>query len=145
MKYIHYGDNKFDINKFNKVLNIPESIKPFGGFWGSRENADFGWKEWCTDTNFKFKDLSKNLQFSLSNDARILIMDNANLLDDLPQNKENHILNKLYVTLDFEELSKQYDAIEILISEDERLYELLYGWDCDSILVMNPDVIIAEK
>lgn len=145
MQYIHYGDDKFDITKFNKVVNRPESTKPFGGFWGSRKNAVFGWKEWCTEIDFKFKNLTKKLQFSLSNDARILVIDNTNLLVDLPQNKENHILNKIYVTLDFEELSKEYDAIEVLISEDELLYQELYGWDCDSILVMNPDVIITEK
>lgn len=145
MQYIHYGDDKFDINKFNNVLNRPESTKPFGGFWGSRKNADFGWKEWCTEIDLKSKDLTKKLLFSLSNDAKILVIDNTKLLANLPQNEENNIVNKLFVTLDFEKLSKQYDAIEVLISEDERLYELLYGWDCDSILVMNPNVIITEK
>ena len=145
MKYIHYGDDKFDINKFNKVLNRPESTKPFGGFWGSRKNAVFGWKEWCTEIDLKSKDLTKKLQFSLLENAKILVIDNIKCLDNLPQNEDNHIVNKLFVTLDFEKLSKQYDAIEVLISEDERLYELLYGWDCDSILVMNPNVIITEN
>ena len=145
MQYIHYGDDKFDINKFNKVLNRPESTKPFGGFWGSRKNVAFGWKEWCYETGFKKKDLTHTMLFSLSKSAKILVIDNIKILDKLPQNEENHIVNGLYVTLDFEELSKQYDAIEVLIHEDERLYEELYGWDCDSILVMNPDVIITEK
>ncbi len=145
MKYIHYGDDKFDINKFNKVLNRPESTKPFGGFWGSRKNAVFGWKEWCTEIDLKSKDLTKKLQFSLLENAKILVIDNIKCLDNLPQNEDNHIVNKLFVTLDFEKLSKQYDAIEVLISEDERLYELLYGWDCDSILVINHNIIITEN
>lgn len=81
----------------------------------------------------------------MSNGAKILVINNIKLLDKLPQNEENHIVNKLFVTLDFEKLSRQYDAIEVLISEDNRLYELLYGWDCDSILVMNPNVIITKN
>ena len=145
MQYIHYGDDNFDINKFIPISNRSEATKPFGGFWGSRKNADFSWKEWCTEIDLKSKDLTKKIQFSLSNGAKILVINNIKLLDKLPQNEENHIVNKLFVTLDFEKLSKQYDAIEVLISEDERLYELLYGWDCDSILVMNPNVIITEK
>ena len=145
MQYIHYGDDNFDINKFIPISNRSEATKPFGGFWGSRKNADFSWKEWCTEIDLKPKDLTKKIQFSLSNGAKILVINNIKLLDKLPQNEENHIVNKLFVTLDFEKLSKQYDAIEVLISEDERLYELLYGWDCDSILVMNPNVIITEN
>lgn len=145
MQYIHYGDDNFDIDKFIPISNRPEATKPLGGFWGSRRNADFGWKEWCTEIDLKSKDLTKKIQFSLSNGAKILVINNIKLLDKLPQNEENHIVNKLFVTLDFEKLSKQYDAIEVLISEDERLYELLYGWDCDSILVMNPNVIITEN
>ena len=145
MQYIHYGDDNLDINKFIPISNRSEATKPFGGFWGSRKNADFSWKEWCTEIDLKSKDLTKKIQFSLSNGAKILVINNIKLLDKLPQNEENHIVNKLFVTLDFEKLSKQYDAIEVLISEDERLYELLYGWDCDSILVMNPNVIITEN
>lgn len=145
MQYIHYGDDNFDINKFIPISNRSEATKPFGGFWGSRKNADFSWKEWCTEIDLKSKDLTKKIQFSLSNGTKILVINNIKLLDKLPQNEENHIVNKLFVTLDFEKLSKQYDAIEVLISEDERLYELLYGWDCDSILVMNPNVIITEN
>ena len=140
MQYIHYGDDNFDINKFIPISNRSEATKPFGGFWGSRKNADFSWKEWCTEIDLKSKDLTKKIQFSLSNGAKILVINNIKLLDKLPQNEENHIVNKLFVTLDFEKL-----AIEVLISEDERLYELLYGWDCDSILVMNPNVIITEN
>ena len=45
------------------------------------------------------------------------------------------------MALDFEKLSKEYDAIEVFISKDEQLYWDLYGWDCDSILIMNSDII----
>ena len=43
--------------------------------------------------------------------------------------------------LDFEQLRKDgWDAVEVEIG---RLYWQLYGWDCDSILIMNPEVIVV--
>ena len=63
MQYIHYGDDNFDINKFIPISNRSEATKPFGGFWGSRKNADFSWKEWCTEIDLKSKDLTKKSNF----------------------------------------------------------------------------------
>ena len=45
-------------------------------------------------------------------------------------------------TVDFEQLiANGIDAIEFNISNDWDLYMALYGWDCDSTLILNPDVI----
>lgn len=45
-------------------------------------------------------------------------------------------------TVDFEKLIEDgVDAIEFNISNDWDLYMALYGWDCDSTLILNPDVI----
>ena len=41
--------------------------------------------------------------------------------------------------LDFEKLSKDYDAIEVI--DIGKFYWALYGWDCNSILIMNPDIV----
>ena len=46
------------------------------------------------------------------------------------------------VYLDFEEMLRNgIDAVYVEISSDNRLYWALYGWDCDSIVVMNPAVV----
>ena len=61
--------------------------------------------------------------------------------------KDNAFLRFLQVRdgIDFESLSKSYDAIELHLSDSEdNLYMMLYGWDCDSILIMNPDVIVCD-
>lgn len=140
MQYIHYGHNKFDISKFNKVVNSNIPTKPEGGFWASRIDALFGWKEWCIDRKYKI-DLDNSMVFSLSKDARILIIDNHKILEDLPKNERQQKHINMCAILDFERLSKEYDAIEVLISEDDELLYYLYGWDCDSILIMNPNII----
>lgn len=51
----------------------------------------------------------------------------------------------MWSMIDYEELATEYDALEVLISEDHELYFNLYGWDCDSIVIMNPEVIIQES
>ena len=98
MQYIHYGDDNFDINKFIPISNRSEATKPFGGFWGSRKNADFSWKEWCTEIDLKSKDLTKKIQFSLSNGAKILVINNIKLLDKLPQDRKSTRLNSSHAT-----------------------------------------------
>ena len=47
-----------------------------------------------------------------------------------------------WILLDFEKLAETYDAVEVSISSDFDLYYKLYGWDCDSIVIMNPDVVV---
>lgn len=144
MEYIHYGSKNFDPQRFQKISNIPEFIKPSGGLWASRVDAEYGWKEWCNDNSFN-SDVKEYFKFNLKPDAKILIIENATQLNLLPKNEENVIINKLYKTLDFEKLAKEYDAIEVLISADHKLYWDLYGWDCDSILIMNPEKVDEIK
>lgn len=79
----------------------------------------------------------------MKEDTKILTINSNEQLKELP--KQDNNLNGLYCNLDFEKLSKEYDAIEVFISEDRDLYFSLYGWDCDSIVVMNPTKIIIEK
>ena len=135
MKYIHYGSSEFDINRFEKIKNAKLYFKPSGGLWGSRVDITTGWKEWCRSTKYKCN-LKKHFIFSLKEDAKVLTINNNEQLKNLPKRKD--ILDGL----DFEVLSKEYDAIEVFISEDRDLYFSLYGWDCDSIIVMNLDKII---
>ena len=77
---------------------------------------------------------------SLSNDARVLYINSVNDLEDLPE-LHNEIGICSWKLLNFEKLAKTYDAIEVNISGDPELYFALYGWDCDSILIMNPNII----
>ena len=143
MKYIHYGSDKFDINKFEIIENRAFFPKPTGGLWASRIDAIYSWKDWCIKENFCTDSLNEYFIFSLQESAKVLTIDNTEKLKNLP--KTDDIVGGMYITLDFEKLSKEYDAIEVLISEDPDLYFSLYGWDCDSIVIMNPNIIILEQ
>jgi hypothetical protein len=138
-KYIHYGHSNFNKDMFYKIKNDSCFTKPIGGLWASRINAKFVWKEWCEREKFRECHKENSFQFKLKDNSRILKIQNAKQLSKLPKNKSD--LSTIYVCLDFEKLSKKYDAIEVLISNDNKLYWDLYGWDCDSLLVMNPECI----
>lgn len=157
-KYVHYsrrGVNKFDRNMFIPVKNEPMRNKPSGCFWGSPVDTDMNWEHWCKNNDFATSSLREEnkIVFTLTEDAKVLTIKSVNDLKDLPKLKTLMGMEKFYTYLDFEEISKSYDAIELLLSEEEidfsnhkitGLYYELYGWDCDTILVMNPDVIIEE-
>lgn len=138
-KYIHYGHKFFDINKFDKLQNESCFVKPLGCLWASRVDAKYGWKDWNEREHFRECNKNDSFIFKLKDNTKVLEIKNANDLKELPNVNPEWLTS--FICLDFEKIAKDYDAIEVFISEDEKLYWDLYGWDCDSIVVMNPDVI----
>ena len=141
--FITYGKNHYDPDKFIEPKNW--WVKPIGGLWASRIDAEFGWKDWCIDQEFRDIDENDAFRFRLKDDAKVLYINNTNILSALPMEQNKLPLPGINIFLDFEKLSKEYDAIEVNISECRDLYYSLYGWDCDSIVIMNPDIIEEVK
>ena len=141
--YIHYGHNEFDINKFEIPKNRAWCNKPKGGFWASRIDAKHGWKHWCEAENFRFCDINNSVVFNISDKANILYI---NCVSDVYQLPEQDEYTDSYMrSVDFEKLiASGVDAIEFNISNDWDLYMALYGWDCDSTLILNSDIIEME-
>lgn len=150
-KYIHYGHSSFNHDLFCEIKNRELFVKPWGGLWASDVDAEYGWKDWCVSQNFYVERLNEHFIFTLSDDAKVLHIYDVKQLEELPQLIEDF---DLYVCLDFEQLlADGWDVIELHLSEEKvdfddwfnrrGLYFDLYGWDCDSILIMNPEVIIC--
>ena len=141
-KYIHYGHTSFDKEKFIPIKNRQLFVKPIGGLWASDVKAKFGWKDWCEAEHFRDCKKENSFTFVLSKDAKVLEINSVQQLTCLPQREEPYgFAYTQWVLLDFELLSKIYDAIELNISKDHDLYWKLYGWDCDCILIMNPEIV----
>lgn len=136
--YIHYGSKHFDKNLFKEIKNIP-FVKPEGGLWASREDSENGWKEWTERNKFNTDKYSEDnyFKFKLKNNARILTLKTKNDLEKLPKIESKNIPS-FCEWLDFEKIAEKYDAIEVFIKE---LYWDMYGWDCDSILILNENVV----
>jgi len=146
MKYIHYG-SRFDFSKWKPIQNLDE--KPSGGFWLSPENAGYGWEDFCDED---FPHAIEKQCFLLADDARVLHIHSVSQLRYLPfaDSGVKSFSNRPYLYLDYEALGRIYDAVELHYSEldwgtsaeDIYLGNALNYWDCDSIVVMNPMILI---
>ena len=141
--YIHYGHDKLGI--LNPITNSHYHSKPHGGLWASRINDPCGWKSWCEGEEFRLDTFDKSFKFTLKDSARVLLLNDIDQLDNLPKMDDpsapQYEKGKSFSTcyLDFEKLQHDYDAIEL--TNISQFYWALYGWDCNSIIVMNQDVI----
>lgn len=146
--YIHYGSTYFDISKFDTPQNRPYFQKPYGGLWASPIDAKRGWKEWCEDERFRVCNEENSFSFTLRDGAKVYHVRNCKDVLKMPEVKSDIELHEHIP--DFEKMAKEYDAIELHLSEEEQhehgdgLYFALYGWDCDSIIILNPYVVCEE-
>ena len=148
--YIHYGSEHFDKEKFKPIkiqkIDIPTVIfnKPNGGYWASRSDAKYGWKAFCITNDLYNMDVMPYTVFALKNSAKIYAIDSLKDLDWLVEYGLAQTFfecPKVY-QIDFEKMMNRHDAIELNMSNDyNNLYRPMYDWDCDSILIMNPDII----
>lgn len=138
IRYIHYGDYVYRTP--NPITNKAHWVKPHGGLWASRKDGDFTWKDWCEREEFRTDTFHEFFEFTLKDGARVLTLSKIEQLNDLPKFKGYDPENQ-YSTccLDFESLAKEYDAIEL--TDIHAFYFALYGWDCNCILIMNPDIV----
>ena len=154
--YVNFARNganrtKFEPSKFGKIVNSRN--KPRGGFWGSRIDAKYGWKEWNKESSFAPCDESNCVRFALKKGANIV---EIHSVEDWQKFYDKYWAGFSYVDfsttyfddcgkakVDFEQaVADGIDGIEVFISDDRDLYSAMYGWDCDSIVVFNKDVIV---
>ena len=149
--YIHYGSNNFDLQKFNPISN-QETLwnKPSGGFWASPIDAKLGWRNWCQQERYELNNLNAHFNFLITPNARVHHLYTSKDLEHLPKQSGHYISYGNFFYPDFEKMMEDgWDAIELHLSSSDRnwdyedgLYWRLYGWDCDSILIMNPNIIL---
>lgn len=150
--YRHFGNNNFVYSYFTPVTNNEWSNKPHGGLYACpTKDVDISWESWCKSNDFMTDRLNKHFDFTLKDNARVLTIKDIKDLDKLPRFREDNDSSLFSIGIDFEKLSKDYDALMVWIyrssdiSQDtlswDGIYYKLYGWDVDTLLVMNPDVI----
>ena len=148
--YVFCGSDHFDRSIFIPITNEPYLWnKPCGGMWSSPVNSDNTWEDWCRGNGFKLEKLNKQFRFILTERSRVLRIKYNKDLDDLYSqgykrsdfDQYSHLLDDDLYYLDFEKiLANGYDAIQVTITDET--YFSLYGWDCDTLLVLNPDSVI---
>lgn len=138
--YIHYGHRCFVPDLFEEVRNEEPLCKPHGGLWASSVNAPYGWKDWCEDNGYFVSNMNESFEFKLRFDAEVYHIHSVEDVRKMPKIAGSGATS--WYQHDFEKmLADGIDAIELHLSDDPDLYMELYGWDCDSILIMNPSVM----
>ena len=136
MKVIHYGSKTFDTDKFKPVKN-KNWVKPDGGLWSSPIDSNFGWKDWNEVEEFKDCREDNSFILELRDSCKILKIDSKEDFQEI-----EYITEEGY--LDYEKISKIYDAIWLTEKGENETRFLgiessadFYGWDCETILILN--------
>ena len=140
---IHYGSDKFIPEKVLPVKN-DSWVKPNreGGLWTSPVDSKWGWKDWNDCEQFRDCDERNSFTVRLKSDAKIFVIDS---LEDLKNSPLRDGYSKR--VLDFEFIAQNYDAIWLTEkgqNETHLSYPIdLYGWDCETVLILNPHCCTA--
>lgn len=138
-QYIHYGHSKYQPELVNLSSHTVYS-KPSKGVWASPVDSDWGWKDWCKAEAWSPSgfDWSKSFTFKLTECANILEIYQEE--DIYPYIIEDD--SSIFGRIDFDRLYSEFDGIELFLSENCQLRDgFFYTWDCDSIVIWNPNVI----
>lgn len=144
---IHHGAEKFNAKLFYTIRNM-SWCKPDGGLWSSPVNSEHSWKQWCREENFRLSGLEKSFLFALKDNARIYVINSKNDLMNAPlinpYKDYSNVPERWFI--DFEKLSERFDAVWLTEKGEHATRwskpASLYGWDCESVLVMNKDCIM---
>ena len=162
--YIHYGSEHFNPQLFVPIKNCTWKPKPEDGtgLWASRVGDEYGWEQWCRNAGFRVKALDTAFRFTLKPWAKVLTLEIPSDLLLLPKlypwnpgkiftekdlnSEEIPSAEDLiayfaphWCFLNYEKLSEDYDAIEL---RNSYLFRgSLNTWDCDCIVIMNPNIV----
>ena len=145
--YRHYGSSVFDISKFISITNRPGITfinKPYGGLWASPVDSDNNWYKWCLSENFNIKSLDEYFDFTLKNNSKILSINKISDLNKITDHIEILPDFCIEVRVDFESLVEaSYDVVYAEYNYETA--QIFYGWDVDTLLVLNPDCISLKE
>lgn len=152
VSYIHYSKtdcDHFDKSKMYPIRNTENWIKPYGGLWASPINAEWGWKDWCEAENFRDCDERYSFTFKMRDPSKVYFVDSKEAYDNLVKLYGIKNTNSFGYTpqyIDYKRMIEDgWDALELSLTDYWQLYDLFYGWDCDSILIFNAEAVIEEK
>jgi len=154
--HIIIGKKELSKEEFKPARNNSGSNKPRGGLWASPYYPDkeyiSGWHEWCSSEMEHWLS-NYSVVLEIKDDARVFVIDNQEDLINfinIVGIAEDELTSKLkfFAYPNFEKVSQMFDAVYLTeegqwktrFSDNGCNYNL-YGWDCESILILNYDCI----
>jgi hypothetical protein len=155
-------DETYDPSKFEPITNKPFDNKPNGGLWTSPFIPDKGseWIEWCKEENFGMGGKGSPMSIlKVKDDGKFLLINTLkDLIEALKAFQLKTYQSKLLgrssflndPVLDYESLARCVDGVYLtkagqgatrLSGIEDVSRASLYGWDCETVLIMNQNVI----
>lgn len=138
-----YGcGTRFDIDKWKEVQDI-NHFKPTGGLYTSPINSKHSWKKWCIDNEFNTEALREELTISFQGRAIIV-----NSYEDLIKLPRRDTYPSCRTWLNFELIKDRADAFYLTEQgeiDTKFSNPSLYGWDCETLYIMNYSSIYVEE
>ena len=126
MECIHYTATPWQPAPI-AVANSQHS-KPVGGLWASPVASAWGWADWCREQDFRLERLAVGIQLEISLD-RAIVIDSR---EDLGQ------LDWAGDYPDWESMARRgVDVVYLTLDGLMGTRDQLYGWDCESLVVLN--------
>ena len=149
MDLICYGcGDRFDVSKFRPIENRESFNKPEGGLWASPVDSSWGWIDWCHAEEYRECVQANSFRFTLADDANVMVIDDLEDLRKLPWIRSEferlHEFRTLRGINFWALLTSGVQAIHLTVEGQERTRysePSLYGWDCESVLVMDPGIV----
>ena len=153
--FIHFGTNNYNKEDFKKVKNskyLAMKNKPDGGFWGCEytPNSEYrsSWEEYVNDIEWDDMILEKFIKFKIIDNARVLVINNEKDLNEL---EKKYALKSYqfrdfcnHEVLDYEKISKDYDAIYLTEDGFYDNQEKMESWCIESLCVFNPNIVVLD-
>tara|TARA_R100001086_G_scaffold99295_1_gene49531 strand:+ start:298 stop:714 length:417 start_codon:yes stop_codon:yes gene_type:complete len=135
MECIHYTDNTAWQLLPITVANGSHT-KPWGALWTSPAGSNRSWSEWCQDQEFGIDRLAVGVTLDVSLERALVINSQADLL------KLDWRQDGRYKYPDWESMANRgVDVVHLTANGlDATRYEL-YGWDCESVVVLNSQAV----
>ena len=140
------------------MKNITYFNKPRGGLWASPTKViydyiehwkckSYGWKEFCEDNNFRTESgIDKQFYFCLKPDANVYSIKSNEDFENLPKTNFKEGINyEECIRLGIDAIEYNYTYAHKEESLGDKMDFIMLGWDCDSILILNPDIMIKES
>ncbi len=131
------------------IKDQPIIPKPLGGLWGSPVDSEHSWFNWALENDFNQDRFDTHFKFEVN--GNILTIDCEEDLYLLPWISTSKLIPGWPLcgeSVSFERLvERDIDAIFLTEKGQYQTHlshpRSLYGWDCESVLVLNPECIIT--
>lgn len=147
--FVHYGSQHYDKNKFVLAKNEKQWMKPVGGLWGSPVGSQYSWKKWCEDNDFSFYAENECFFFRLACPQNWSIVHSRKEWEKYP--KQSPLLGLGHAAIDYELITNKgigdglpNYAIVTEFEDREEFDFCFWGYDCDSVLVLDDSILIEN-